>query len=136
MIVSAIASTTDGGHTWRPDPLPDNVPQPTLAGLSCPTVHQCWASGSDAEPMQIGGSYNGGSSVLLGTTDGGLTWSKVTFSVPADAPNYLGQAYLSLGAISCPSAGDCVALGIGAQSAPSVPTYSLMTSHAAALKHS
>ena len=63
--------------------------------------------------------------MVLGTTDDGSTWSRVTFSVPAGAPNYDGQSYLSIGAIDCPSAGVCVALGVGAQSSPSVPTYSL-----------
>jgi hypothetical protein len=125
--VSDIASTTDGGRTWRPDQLPADVPQPQLADLSCPTAKQCWAAGSDAQPEQIGSSYNGGSSVLLGTTDGGSTWSKVTFSVPVGAPDYYGQSYLSMGSIACPAAGHCVALGIGAQSSPSVPTYSLST---------
>jgi hypothetical protein len=123
--VSDVASTSNGGLSWTPDPLPVDVPQPMLTDLSCPTVDQCWASGSDAEPEQIGIAYNGGSSILLGTTDGGLTWSRVTFNVPAGAPNYYGQSYLSMGSIACPSAGHCVALGIGAQSSPSIPTYSL-----------
>ena len=76
-------------------------------------------------PQQVGTSDNGGSSVVLGTTDGGSMWSRVTFSVPAAAPNYFGQSYLSIGWIDCASADVCVALGVGAQSAPSVPTYSL-----------
>jgi hypothetical protein len=123
--VSDVASTANGGLSWTPDPLPVDVPQPVLADLSCPTVKQCWASGSDAEPERIGIDDSGGSSVLLGTTDGGLTWSKVTFNVPPGAPNYYGDSYLSMGSIACPSTGHCVALGIGAQSSPSVPTYSL-----------
>jgi photosystem II stability/assembly factor-like uncharacterized protein len=124
-LVSDIASTTDGGLSWTPDPLPADVPQPQVSGLSCPTDNQCWATGSEALPVQIGNTFDGGSSMVLGTTDGGPTWSRVTFSVPAGAPNYDGQSYLSIGAIDCPSAGVCVALGVGAQSSPSVPTYSL-----------
>ncbi len=124
--IGAIASTQDGGLSWTPDPLPAAVPQPIFGDLSCPTVKQCWATGYDAVPEQVGTSHNGGSPMLLGTTDGGSTWSNVTFSVPQGAPNYYGQGYLSMGWISCPSAGICVALGTGAQSAPSVPTYSLV----------
>jgi len=121
-----IASTSDGGLTWRPDPMPADVPQPTFWGLVCPSVNECWAAGSAAIPQKVGNASNGGSSVLLGTTDGGSTWSKVTFSVPAGAPNYDGQSYLSMGLISCPSSGVCVALGAAAQSAPSAPVYSLV----------
>jgi hypothetical protein len=65
---------------------------------------------------------------VLGTTDGGSTWSRVTFRVPSSAPDYYGQSYMSIGSISCPAAGSCVALGEGAQSAPSTPTYSFTTS--------
>ena len=123
-LVGDIASTTDGGLSWSPDPLPPDVPEPMFSDLSCPTDNQCWASGSDAVPTQVGTVYNGGGPTLLGTTDGGSTWSLVTFSVPVGAPNYLSQSYLSMGWIDCPSAGVCVALGTGAQSSPSVPTYS------------
>jgi hypothetical protein len=126
-LIGAIASTRDGGLTWTPDALPATVPQPMLSNLSCPTDSKCWATGSDAVPEQVGTSQNGSSPVLLGTIDGGSTWSVVTFSVPQGAPNYLGQGYLSMGSISCPSASICVALGTGAQSAPSVPKYSLQT---------
>lgn len=80
---------------------------------------------SEAVPQQIGNTFNGGSSMVLGTTDGGSTWSKVTFSVPTSAPNYERQSYLSIKSIDCPAAGVCVALGIGAQNSPSIPTYSL-----------
>jgi photosystem II stability/assembly factor-like uncharacterized protein len=124
--VSDIASTSNGGLTWTPDPLPADVPQPFLSGLSCPTDNECWAAGSDAVPQKIGTGTDGGSSVLLGTTDGGSRWSRVTFSVPSDAPNYDGQSYLSIGLISCPSAEVCVALGATAQSSPSAPVYSLV----------
>jgi photosystem II stability/assembly factor-like uncharacterized protein len=125
LLIGDIASTTNGGLSWRPDPLPADVPQPQFSGLSCPADNQCWATGSEAVPVQIGNTFDAGSSMVLGTTDGGSTWSRVTFSVPAGAPNYDGQSYLSIGAIKCPSTGVCVALGVGAQSSPSVPTYSL-----------
>jgi len=125
-LVGDIASTTDGGLSWMPDPLPSDVPQPQLSDLSCPTDTQCWAAGSEAVPQQIGHTFDGGSSMLLGSTDGGSTWSRVTFSVPSDAPNYDSQSYLDIGSIACPSAGVCVAHGSAAQSSPSAPIYSLM----------
>jgi photosystem II stability/assembly factor-like uncharacterized protein len=125
-VISDIASSSNGGLTWTPDPLPADVPQPQLFGLSCPTENECWTAGSDAVPQQIGNVHNGGSSVMLGSTDGGSTWSKVTFSVPTDAPNDYGQSYLSIGSIACPSANVCLAQGSTAQSSPSAPLYSLV----------
>jgi len=124
--ISDIASSSNGGLTWTPEPLPADVPQPQLFGLSCPTVNECWAAGSDAVPEQIGNAQNGGSSVILGTTDGGSTWSKVTFRVPTDAPNDDGQSYLSIGLITCASANVCLAQGATAQNSPSAPIYSLV----------
>jgi hypothetical protein len=124
--VGVLASTHDGGVTWTPDPLPSAVPEPQFNDLSCPTANQCWATGSDALPRKVGTSFNGSSPMLLGTTNGGVTWSNVTFSVPEGVPNYEGQSYLSMGSISCPSTVQCVALATGAQSAPSVPTYSVV----------
>jgi hypothetical protein len=76
-------------------------------------------------PLQVGTAYNDGSPFLIGTTDGGATWSKVTFSVPPNAPNYDGQSCFSMGWISCPTSATCVALGTAAQGAPSVPAYNL-----------
>ena len=125
LFVGALASTSDGGLSWAPDLIPSDVPQPLFEDLSCPTVSQCWVTGSDAVPRQVGITHDGGQPILLGTTDGGATWSGVTFSVPEGAPDAYSQSYLSLGGISCPSAGSCVALGDAAQSAPSSPVYSL-----------
>jgi photosystem II stability/assembly factor-like uncharacterized protein len=123
---SDIASTTDGGLTWVPDQLPADVPQPEFSGLACPTDNECWVSGSEAVPQTIGNASDAGSSMLLGTTDGGTTWSKVTFSVPSSSPNYDGQSYLEIGLISCPTASVCAALGGAAQSSPTAPVYSLV----------
>jgi photosystem II stability/assembly factor-like uncharacterized protein len=125
IIIGALASTSDGGLSWTPDSMPSDVPQPVFEDLSCPTDSQCWVTGSDVVPRQVGTTDDGGQPILLGTTDGGATWSDVTFSVPEGAPDAYGQSYLSLGGISCPSAGSCVALGDAAQSAPSSPVYNL-----------
>ena len=67
-----------------------------------------------------------GSPVLIGTTDGGSTWSKVVFSTPATAPNPTGQSYLSMGSVTCPTARVCLAHGMAAQNANYAPVYSLV----------
>jgi photosystem II stability/assembly factor-like uncharacterized protein len=129
--VSDIATTSDGGRTWTPDVLPENVPGPELANIACVNATMCWASGSEAvlqvRPHKGGPSaLNGGSPVLLGTTDGGTKWSKVVFNVPSGAPNAYGQSYLSIGEIECPGATACIALGAAAQSSPVAPVYSVV----------
>jgi hypothetical protein len=111
--------------TWNPDPLPSDAPLPTFTSISCPTAAECWVAGSAAVPQRVGASQNGGSSVLLGTTNGGSSWSSVRFSVPGSAPNYDGQSFLSLGFITCPSADTCVANGATAQGSPTAPVYTL-----------
>jgi hypothetical protein len=127
-LLSDIAVTSDGGHTWTPESLPSDVPDPQLVDISCPTAAVCWVSGSESIGITVGNAHDAGSSMLLGTTDGGTTWSKVTFSVPTGAPNFAGQEYLSMGSISCLSSDACVALGAGAQSSPTAPVYSFLSS--------
>jgi hypothetical protein len=94
-------------------------------GCASPTV--CWLAGQEAVPVVIGNVHDDGSSVIVGTTDGGLHWNKVTFTVPAGAPNYDGQSYLSIGSISCPTTEACVAMGSAAQGAKSTPVYSFVS---------
>lgn len=126
--VSDIASTSDGGLTWTPDALPSNVPDPSLGDIACASATTCWASGSEAVLQKVGTALDGGSPVLLGTTDGGTTWSKVVFSVPAGAPNPYGQSYLSMGDLECPQPNACIALGAAAQSSPTAPVYRFVSS--------
>jgi len=123
--ISDVASTADGGRTWTPELLPSDVPQPQLSGISCPSDGECWASGTAAISEQVGTAYDGGSSVLIGTTNSGTSWSKVIFSVPEGSPNFDGQSFLSVASVSCPSINDCAANGAGAQSAPNAPIYTL-----------
>lgn len=122
--VADIATTTDGGQTWTPDHLPTSVPDPSIFGLSCPTADECWAAGTELVPVRIGNTSDEDSPVLLGTTDGGATWSKVTFSLPATAPNPTGQSYQSIGAMTCPTATMCLATGAAAAGASVSPVYS------------
>jgi hypothetical protein len=126
-LVSDIAASTDGGLTWTPEALPGNVPDPQLDGVSCPSATECWAAGSESIVQHVGGGTNDSSSVLLGTTDGGTAWSKVVFSVPNGAPDAYGQSYLSIGDVDCPAQGVCMSLGVAAQSSPTAPVYSLVS---------
>lgn len=122
-LISTVVSSSDGGLTWHLRPLPANIPIPQLFSLSCASATVCWAAGQQAVPEVVGNAHNGGSPVMVGTTDGGGSWSKATFAIPTDAPNYLGQSFLGINDISCPSTSACLALGGGAQSAPSTPIY-------------
>jgi hypothetical protein len=122
-----VASSKDGGLTWTPEMLPSDVPGPSLTGLSCPTATECWTGGQEAVPVTLkGGGIDMGSPVLIGTTDGGATWSKVVFTVPSTAPNLTSQTYLSMGSVTCPTANVCLARGMAAQSARYAPVYSLI----------
>lgn len=124
--VSDIASSSDGGLTWTPDVLPPDVPAPDLNGLSCPTATECWAAGQEEVAQKIGKGIDMGSPVLIGTTDGGSTWSKVVFSVPSTAPNAAGQSYLSIGSVTCPTNSLCLARGTAAQGSRYATVYSLV----------
>jgi hypothetical protein len=129
-LLSDIAASTDGGLTWTPEPLPANVPDPQLDGVSCASATECWVAGSELVAKNVGGGSNASSSVLLGTTDGGAAWSKVVFTVPTGAPDAYGQSYLSIGDVDCPAQGACIALGVVAQSSPTAPVYSFVSAPA------
>jgi hypothetical protein len=101
------------------------VPEPTLSDVSCASGSLCFVSGEEAVPQQVGASYNGGSSIVLGTSNGGTTWTRSTFTVPTNAPNDVGgDAYMAIGQISCPSTGFCLGLGVSDQGSASTPVYS------------
>jgi hypothetical protein len=121
-----IASSSDGGLTWTPEVLPTDVPRPLFDGLTCPTATECWAAGTELIVETVGRSTDMSSPVLIGTTDGGSTWSKVVFSVPSTAPNATGQSYLSMGSVTCPTTSVCLARGAAAQNSPYAPVYSLL----------
>lgn len=115
--VQLVAATVNGGLTWSEQTPPGNVPRLGIMSLSCPTVSECWIAGMYRPERET--------PVLLGTTNSGATWSRVTFSVPAGAPNYDGQSYITMGQISCATANVCVARGAVAQGSPTSPVYSL-----------
>jgi photosystem II stability/assembly factor-like uncharacterized protein len=123
MLVSAVVTTSDGGATWQRRPLPSDVPVPEMSAVTCASADICWLPGTEAVPQVIGNVHDGGSAVILGTADGGSTWAKVKFTVPSGAPNPYGQSYMNVGAISCPTADACLALGISPQGSKTTPVY-------------
>jgi hypothetical protein len=124
--VSDIVSTTDGGNTWTPEQLPASVQAPRIYGLSCPTDIDCWASGGGRNVQQVPGGSDPGESIILGTTDGGSTWSTVTFNVPSGTPSFQVAFEDGIGRISCPTANVCVANGVGMADAASLPFYRIV----------
>lgn len=123
---SDIAASNDGGATWTLDALPSDVPRPQLGAITCPTASECWAAGAESVRRKVGSITNAESPVLLGTTNGGTTWSKVVFSVPPNAPNPTGQSYLNIGPVTCLNQGACVAKGVTARGARYAPIYRLV----------
>jgi photosystem II stability/assembly factor-like uncharacterized protein len=97
-LVSVVASSDDGGLTWRIHPIPADVSDPRLYSISCPTAQQCWLggwNGSDSVTLSS-------TSVILSTGDGGTSWNEDSLDVGSGA---------FVGAISCPVVNVCVGLG-------------------------
>lgn len=117
-----------GGATWRRLDLPPHTPSPALFALSCPTARDCWIAGSEAIPQTIpgGGSQpasNGGSAMILGTTDGGITWTKATFAAGRLSPGQQADSLMAVGEIACPATDSCVAIGAADQGSAHTPVY-------------
>jgi photosystem II stability/assembly factor-like uncharacterized protein len=111
-----VGTTTDGGASWQLDP---NFPTDAsiVQTLTCASARICWVTGQTFS--------SGPNAVLWGTYDGGTTWSQVPLTIPPGAPEDIGKdSYDSIGRISCPTAGACLALGIVDQGAASTPVYS------------
>jgi photosystem II stability/assembly factor-like uncharacterized protein len=123
--VQGIAESTDGGATWRLRPLPKSVPTPGIFGLACTSDDTCYAGGTEAVGQSFGSrGSNGGSAMLLITHDGGASWQRVTFPVPASIPAGMPiDSFMSLGSIQCPVAGTCYALGASDQGSKATPVY-------------
>jgi hypothetical protein len=92
------------GKTWSilPTPSPAGTQAASLAGVSCVTADDCVA---------VGTSFNGTDNVTLAESWNGKTWSI------APTPNGPGAQGSFLSAVSCPSAGQCAAVGYYATSA-------------------
>jgi photosystem II stability/assembly factor-like uncharacterized protein len=121
----AVAMSADGGHTWAERPLPADVPQPSLSQISCPSGSTCYVSGGEAIAQRFpGGSTNGGSAMILATSDAGLHWNRIEFAVPAYVPRGMQiDAFMQVGDIQCPDVNACVALGVSDQGSRSTPVY-------------
>ena len=128
--VNDIASTSDAGLTWTPEALPPSAPNPQLSDIACSSDEYCVASGSVAIPQRFGpNKYNGGSAAMLVTSDGGVSWTKVSFAVPSSVPSGVQlDAFLAVGDIQCPQANYCVALGVSDQGSRTTPVYTSSTS--------
>jgi hypothetical protein len=91
------------GGTWTAAEaqVPAGATDPTLDGVSCTSTSQCVAVGyyGDASDVQQG--------LLLTEADG--SWTAASAPVPPDAAQ--GAAHPFVDAVSCPSAGQCVAVG-------------------------
>ncbi len=101
---AVIEGTTDGGATWTTQSVPSSVASASTTGLqsiACPSPSDCYAGGSSSSLGDF----------ILGTTNGGATWSV------QDTPN----GYGGMPAVSCPSTNDCYALAdSGAAGFPSL----------------
>jgi hypothetical protein len=92
--------SSDGGATW----LSAWAPAPAIvsnesSSLTCPTTSQCYAS------VQVGITFPGTSEIMT-TSDGGVTW---TFDNPVVAGS--GGSELRLESVSCASASTCWTAG-------------------------
>jgi hypothetical protein len=100
------------------------MPYPMMDTLTCPTSQTCYAAGGDLIAQRIGKTYNAESSVVAVTQDGGRTWQRVSFAVPAKVPGGMqGDSFMQIGQIQCPSPDACVAIGISDQGSTSTPIY-------------
>ena len=103
--LAACSSSTPGARTTA-NPVEGNaqtLPNARIAslnGVSCPTDKDCWAVGSSVSD----------SAVVVATTDGGTIWSTQTLP-DAAAQSTPGARIARLSSISCPTAGNCWAVG-------------------------
>jgi hypothetical protein len=93
----AVAETWNGS-TWtiKAVPSPANAAGTFLQGLSCRSAADCTA---------VGSYFNGTGNLTLAEGWNGTAWSIQPTPAPA------GPSYTTLNAVSCPGAGDCVAVG-------------------------
>ena len=98
--VPGLAWTSDGGRSWRLDPLPVSAgaTSSTVEQLSCPTASDCVAFLAD---QGVGSSAaSTGNDFFMTTTDGGSTWT--SSAAPAGLTD--------LWTLRCDGDGDCIGL--------------------------
>ncbi|HSR84056.1 MAG TPA: hypothetical protein VLM11_07735 [Streptosporangiaceae bacterium] len=92
--------TGNGGHSWTVEPLPAGA-NGLIFQLNCPTATMCGGLlTTSSAPLPVGQQYYAGVTFLR-TTDGGRHFATSAFS-----------AQESMQALSCPTATDCVAVGV------------------------
>lgn len=126
--VSVVAVSTDGGATWRMLPLPARTPQPVLSAIACPSAGTCWVAGTEAVAQSVPAgnghtAHNGGSAMILGTTNGGASWTKTTFAATRLVSGEQADALMMVGGIACPAVDSCVGVGAGDEGTAHVPVY-------------
>jgi photosystem II stability/assembly factor-like uncharacterized protein len=119
----AIAVSSDGGATWRMLALPPRTPEAGLYDISCPTARACWIAGEQAVPQNTSAGSNGSSAMILGTMDGGASWSKSTFAAGRLASGQQADSLMAVGEIACPAVNSCVGIGIADQGSYHTPVY-------------
>ena len=97
---SQVLMTDDGGEDWSALPSND-LAQLNLGAISCPTVTNCWVSGATGPR---GANQTDDHGVILGTEDGGQTWT----SEPV--PTVQNATLRYVGAMACPAVATCLAL--------------------------
>lgn len=121
---SVFDTSTDGGVTWTASTFPASIPGPYMMTLDCPATGTCYAAGGDRVSQRIGQSVNEDSSVIAVTHDGGLTWQRFSFAVPAKVPSGMSaDAFMSIGQIECPQPDACTALPASDQGSTSTAVY-------------
>jgi hypothetical protein len=125
---SVVGFSDDGGMTWRVSAFPRSVPFPRMDYLACPTARTCYAAGSALIPEPTGRppyvGWNEDTPVVAVTHDGGRSWQRTSFKIPANAGGALqSQSFIAVGTIQCPREDTCVAIGVAAQGSASTPIY-------------
>jgi photosystem II stability/assembly factor-like uncharacterized protein len=125
---SVIGFSDDGGMTWRASAFPKAIPFPWMNYLACPTATTCYAAGSALIPQHVSAQadigWNDDSPVVAVTYDGGRTWHRISFKVPANVTGSLqAESFIAIGTIQCPQADACIAIGVSAQGSASTPIY-------------
>jgi photosystem II stability/assembly factor-like uncharacterized protein len=91
--------SSDGGSSWGRGTVPTGTG--ALADVACPTLSICYATATAQPPLTKADRAQ-----ALSSSDGGMTWRLDTVAEPGGA----------LGALSCPSAGTCLAVGFSLRS--------------------
>lgn len=101
---AVIEASTDGGTSWRADPLPAGTRVTTK--LACPTAEQCLVAANGGTSAGSGAPA-GGSPSILATDDGGSSWT--VRPLPGGIAEVVGLA--------CSTASQCVGDGIAGPTA-------------------